>query len=38
MSKLLVIEDGIIIQNKQRFRLAQEGKNKFKTIKSLLQK
>ena len=32
------VENGIIIQNKQRFRLAQEGKNKFKTIKSLLQK
>ena len=32
------VEKGIIIQNKQRFRLSQEGKNRFKIIDSLIQK
>lgn len=32
------VENNIIIQNKQRFRLSQEGKNRFKIIDSLIQK
>lgn len=32
------VEKNIIIQNKQRFRLSQEGKNRFKIIESLIQK